>query len=275
MRIDAHQHFWKFDPVRDAWITPDMQVIRKDFLPDDLAPLLESKHIDACVAVQADQSENETLFLLDLANNNKFIKGIVGWVDLRSQNIDERLSYYKSFPLIKGFRHVVQGEPNGFLLQPDFIRGVKSLARFGFTYDLLVFPHQLGESLAFARQWSDQPIIIDHLAKPYIKRKEIEPWRAQMRALAQFEHVWCKVSGMITEASWSNWTREDFAPYMDAVLESFGPDRLVFGSDWPVCLVAGSYPQVVELTEHYLETAVSKEEKKKIMGENAIRFYNL
>lgn len=275
MRIDAHQHFWKFDPVRDAWITPDMQVIRKDFLPGDLAPLLESKHIDACVAVQADQSENETSFLLDLANKNKFIKGIVGWVDLRSQNIDERLSHYKSFPLVKGFRHVVQGEPNGFLLQPDFIRGVKSLARFGFTYDLLVFPHQLGESLAFVRQLSDQPIIIDHLAKPYIKRKEIEPWRAQMRALAQFEHVWCKVSGMITEANWSTWTLEDFAPYMDAMLESFGPDRLVFGSDWPVCLVAGTYPQVVELTEHYLETAVSKEEKKKIMGENAIRFYNL
>lgn len=275
MRIDAHQHFWKFDPVRDTWITPDMQVIRKDFLPGDLAPLMESKHIDACVAVQADQSENETTFLLDLANKNKFIKGVVGWVDLRSQNIDERLSYYRSFPLVKGFRHVVQGEPNGFLLQPDFIRGVKSLARFGFTYDLLVFPHQLSESLAFVRQLSDQPIIIDHLAKPYIKRKEIEPWRAEMRALAQFEHVWCKVSGMITEANWSTWTHEDFAPYMDAVLESFGPDRLVFGSDWPVCLVAGSYPQVVELTEHYLETTVSKEEKKKIMGENAIRFYNL
>lgn len=275
MRIDAHQHFWKFDAVRDAWITPEMQVIRKDFLPADLAPLLASTQIEGCVAVQANQSEVETKFLLQLAQENAFIKGVVGWVDLRASNVREHLSLLSSIPLLKGFRHVVQSEPDGFLLQPDFIQGVKSLRDFNFTYDLLIFPHQLKESAHFIRQLPDQPIIVDHLAKPYIKRKEIEPWRHDMQELSRFDNVWCKVSGMVTEADWANWTRDDFARYFDAVLESFGTGRLVFGSDWPVCLLAGTYQQVVELTERFFEQAVSKEEKKKIMGENAARFYNL
>lgn len=274
MTIDAHQHFWKFDPVRDGWINDDMKVIQRDFLPEDLKPVLAARSVDGCVAVQADQSEDETLFLLSLAEKHDFIKGVVGWVDLRSDKLRDRLHYFSQFPKLKGFRHVVQGEPKGFLSNPAFINGVRLLRSFNFTYDLLLYHHQLEEALVFLQQVPDVNIVIDHIAKPSIRTGEKTQWELNMAAAATFKNVWCKVSGMVTEADWKNWKTGDFTPYLDEVLEAFGPERILYGSDWPVCLVAASYDQQYAIVESFIST-LSQHEKNLVMGENARRFYNL
>jgi L-fuconolactonase len=274
MTIDAHQHFWKYNPVRDSWITEDMQVIRRDFLPEDLKPLLDSQGIAGCVAVQADQSEDETHFLLALAEKHDFIKGVVGWVDLRSETLRDRLTYFSQFPKLKGFRHVVQGEPEGFLSDPKFIRGVQLLGAFNVTYDLLIYHHQLKEALAFLPQVQDVKIVIDHIAKPSIKTHEKTQWELNMAAAASFKNVSCKISGMVTEADWKNWKPADFTPYLEEVLEAFGPERLMVGSDWPVCLLAASYRQQHSIVESFTND-FSEHEKNLVMGENARRFYNL
>lgn len=275
MTIDAHQHFWIFDPERDAWITEDMSVIRKNFLPADLAPVLEANGIDGCVAVQADQSEAETDFLLQLAEENTFIKGVVGWVDLRSPSVEERLQHYAQYPLLRGFRHIVQGEADpAFLQGEDFCRGIKALAAYDLTYDILIFPQQLPAALQFVQQFPGQRFVIDHLAKPYIRKGEVKGWEEDMRAMAQFDHVYCKLSGMVTEADMQNWKQEDFSPYLDVALEAFGADRLMYGSDWPVCLLAADYPQVKKLvTDHIAHLSVA--EQARIMGGNAASFYKL
>jgi L-fuconolactonase len=274
MRIDAHQHFWKFDPVRDSWITSEMQVIRKNFLPTDLYPLLQQESMNGCIAVQASQSEAETDFLVQLSTEYEFVKGVVGWVDLKSDRLGDRLTHFAQFKSIKGFRHIVQSEPQGFLLDYHFIDGVKQLERFNFSYDLLIYPHQLEESVSFIKQLPHQRIMIDHLAKPYIKRKEMDRWKKGMDRCASFDNTWCKLSGLITEGDWLNWDQSDFWPYLEFVLEAFGADRVVFGSDWPVCLLAASYQEVIALVEDFI-APLTGEEKRKIMGENAVRFYNL
>jgi L-fuconolactonase len=272
--IDSHQHFWKYDAIRDSWITEEMKVIRRDFLPDDLQPLLTQHGIRGCVVVQADQSEAETDFLLSLADRHDFVKGIVGWVDLRAKNLSDRLEYYSKFKKLKGFRHIVQGEPAGFLSQPDFIRGVKVLAQFNFTYDLLIYHHQLEEALAFVHHVPEVRIVVDHLAKPSIRTKEKTKWELNMAALSTFKNVTCKISGMVTEANWKNWKPEDFRPYLDELFEMFGPGRLMYGSDWPVCLLAGTYADQFNIVKTYLEE-FSPEEKRLVMSENATKFYNL
>ncbi len=274
MRIDSHQHFWNYDPVKDAWITPDMKAIRNDFLPNDLHPLLKENSIDGSVAVQVDQSEDETGWLLQRADQHSFIRGIVGWVKLSSADINERLSYFAQFKKIKGFRHIVQSEPDGFLLQKDFQRGIRALVNFNYTYDILVYPNQLDDVIRFVRQFPDQKFIIDHLAKPAIKQGSIEPWKKQIAALASFENVYCKLSGMVTEADWRNWKPGDFVPYLDIVLVLFGSKRLLYGSDWPVCLLASSYHQQLSIVEEYI-SSLSPAEKGDIMGANAVQFYNL
>lgn len=274
MTIDSHQHFWTFDPVRDSWITPEMEVIQRDFLPEDLIPVLETNGIDGCVAVQADQSNSETEFLLQLAEANEVIKGVVGWVDLRSPELYDKLEVYSQFELLKGFRHVVQGEPDGFLSQPEFLRGVGQLAAFDFTYDILVYPHQLKEVYDFAKKLPGVRFVLDHLAKPYIKRGELEPWKNDLKLLAQLPNVSCKVSGMVTEADWAKWNKSDFVPYLDVAFEVFGTKRLLFGSDWPVCLVAAEYASMKEILTDYLNS-FSVTERKDVMGGNAIKFYNL
>lgn len=275
MRVDAHQHFWNFNPVRDNWITDDMQAIRRDFLPADLQPLLQQQQIDGCVAVQADQSEDETFFLLGHASANDFIKGVVGWIDLRAENVEERLEYFSRFSKLKGFRHIIQAEPgDDFLLKDDFCRGISFLAKYNFTYDILVFPKHLPYVLKFVKRFPEQPFIIDHLAKPYIKDKKTDEWKKNIQQVAQFPNVYCKLSGMVTEAAWNNWTINDFKSYIDIVLESFGTDRVMFGSDWPVCLLAASYKQcceVLEMNTEYLSVSY----KNRLWGENAIQFYNL
>jgi L-fuconolactonase len=275
MIIDAHQHFWQYHPVKDAWITDDMKVIQQDFLPQHLQPVLEQNNVDGCVAVQADQSEVETDFLLDLAAGHDFIKGIVGWIDLRDEALEERLEHYSQFSKLKGFRHIVQGEPDpAFIIREDFCRGIHLLSKYNFTYDILVYPVQLPAVATFVQKFPDHRLVIDHLAKPYIKTGDVENWAQQMRAIAQYPHVYCKLSGMVTEADWNNWEAAHFAPFLEICLEAFGADRLLFGSDWPVCQVAGSYTQVKGIVTDFI-SHLSPTEQAKIMGGNAIAFYGL
>jgi L-fuconolactonase len=276
MKIDAHQHFWKFDPIRDSWIGADMKVIQKDFLPVDLWPVLEAAGITGSVVVQSDQSEEENEFQLENARRFDFIKGVVGWVDLQTPYVEEKLAYYRAFPKLKGFRHVLQGEKDrALMLKPAFKKGIGLLQKFGFTYDILIFPDQLGYTREFVASFPDQPFVIDHIAKPYIRDKKIiAEWKSAIRAVAACENVSCKISGMVTEADWKNWKPEDFRPYLDVVVEAFGPSRILYGSDWPVCLVAASYQQVWELAQDYFST-FSKEEQASFFGGNAIKFYNL
>lgn len=274
-RIDAHQHFWKYDPVRDAWINADMYKIRRDFLPGDLAPILKKNGIDGTIAVQADQSEAENVFLLDLAKKNDFIKGVVGWIDFCAPNAEERLTYYSQFPKMKGFRHVLQGEKDrAYMLLPEFKKGIALLEKFGFTYDILIYADQLGYSLALCQAFRNQAFIIDHLAKPAIKYDGLLAWKNDIIKFKDEEHVYCKVSGIITEADWANWSAVDIYPYLDVIVSTFGTNRLVFGSDWPVCLVAGEYSRMLQLIVQYFD-AYSSTEKEAIFGGNAQRFYNL
>jgi L-fuconolactonase len=275
MRIDAHQHFWIYDPLRDEWITDEMKKIKRDFLPNHLIPVLKENAIDGCVVVQADQSETETIFLLDLAQRNNSIKGVVGWVDLRSPEIEERLAHYSQFQLLKGFRHVVQSEPeNNFILQEDFCRGVGLLKHYNFTYDILIYPRHLLVAQRFVERFPDQRFVLDHLGKPPIRSKQIDSWARGIELLAQNKNVYCKISGMITEADWKTWNYNDLVPYIEVIAESFGPYRILYGSDWPVCLVAGSYRDQLSIVEKYFRTFLNKEQEA-IFGNNAVEFYNL
>jgi L-fuconolactonase len=273
--IDAHQHFWQFNAVRDSWITDEMSVIQKNFFPNDLKPVLQQNGFDGCVAVQASQSEEETRFLISLASENDFVKGVVGWIDLQADNIEERLEEYKSIPVVKGFRHVLQGEPQrDLMLNPGFKRGIEALQQYGFTYDILIFPDQVKFSDELVAFFPEQKFVIDHIAKPYIKRKEIDEWKKDMENIAKHENVYCKISGMVTEADWKTWKKEDFEPYLDVVVNAFGTNRILFGSDWPVCLVAASYQEMLAIVKDYF-ASFSKDEQEQFFGLNAIRFYNL
>jgi len=250
MIIDSHQHFWNYEPTKHAWIDEDMKVIRQDFLPEMLKKEFDKHDIDGCVAIQTDQTEAENMFLLHLAEKNAFIKGIVGWVDFKAVDLQDKLYFYAEQEKIKGFRHIVQGEadPN-FLLRKPFLKGLSQLATHNFTYDILVFPHQLGAVLELVQALPHQKFVIDHIAKPYIKDGFFAGWANQIKAIAACKNVWCKMSGMVTEADHTNWEYEDFEPYMAHVLESFGPSRIMYGSDWPVCLVAGQYAEVMEVSQ--------------------------
>jgi L-fuconolactonase len=274
-KIDAHQHFWVFDPVRDSWITDDMRKIKRDFLPVDLQPVLAANGIDGCVAVQADQTEEQNTFLLALADNNPFIKGVVGWVDLRAENIEERLKYYQQFKLMKGFRHVLQGEINrSLMLEKEFKHGISLLAKYGFTYDVLIFPDQLKYANKLAKEFPDQKFVLDHIAKPNIKDGKIDAWAAEIALLGKLPNMYCKVSGMVTEADWANWDNATFTKYLDVIFNAFGTGRTMFGSDWPVCLVAASYPKMKAIVDEYLQRFNSREQEM-IFGGNAVTFYNL
>jgi L-fuconolactonase len=274
MVIDSHQHFWIYDQEKDSWITPEMEKIRRNFLPADLEPVLKANGVDGCIAVQSGQSAAETEFLLQQAEANDFIKGVVGWIDLRAENIYDRLEVYSQFEKLKGFRHIVQAEPNDFLVQPDFIRGVRQLTAFNFAYDILVYPTQLEASYMFVKQLPNVRFVLDHMAKPYIKKGEIETWAKDIKKLAELPNVSCKISGMVTEADWNNWKSEDFNPYLDVVFEAFGTNRLLFGSDWPVSLIAADYGAVKDILSGYI-SKLSKTEQKKIWGDNAVKVYAL
>jgi L-fuconolactonase len=275
MKIDSHQHFWRYNPARDGWISDAMSVLKRDFLPEELAVECKANGIDASIAVQADQSEDETLFLLELAERSKQIVGVVGWVDLASANVDERLQYFSRDEKLRGFRHVVQAEPDDrFMMQPDFVRGISGLREYGFTYDLLIYPKQLPAAIELVCKLPDQRFVIDHLAKPGVKTKNSAFWAEHIRRIAESPNVYCKLSGLVTEADWRNWKAVDFKPYLDIVFDAFGADRLMFGSDWPVCVLAASYRQVRQIIEDYLHGCAA-EVKENIFGGNAIRFYGL
>ena len=274
-QIDSHQHFWKYDPMRDAWITDDMAVIQRDFFPQDLDPLLKENGFDGCVIVQSDQSEVETHFQIQNAESHDFIKGVVGWVSLMAENVEQRLEYFSQFKKLKGFRHVLQGEPQrDFMLRPDFLNGLSLLEKYGFTYDILIFPDQLKFASEMVAKFPNQKFVLDHIAKPYIKDKKITGWDEDIQALGKFDNVLCKVSGMVTETNWNSWKPEDFNPYIDVVVEAFGVDRIMFGSDWPVCTVAATYAEVYDIVKKYF-SGYSASEQEKIFGENTVKFYNL
>jgi L-fuconolactonase len=275
LTIDAHQHFWKYDRVKHDWIGEDMSVIRRDFLPEDLAVVLQENGVQGCIAVQADQTEAETDFLLGLSLQHDFIKGVVGWVDLQSPAIEELLSAYAGTRQLKGFRHILQGEQQRNLcLQKPFLKGISLLEKYNFSYDILILEDQLQFIPELVAQFPNQRFVIDHLAKPAIKQGDIARWKRDIGLLAGYENVYCKISGMVTEADLLHWKTEDFIPYIDVVLNTFGIKRILYGSDWPVCMAAGNYTQVINLVKSYFKSFTANEQQL-FFGKNAIDFYHL
>lgn len=271
--IDSHQHFWKYDPVRYAWIDDSMAAIRKDFLPEDLKPLLAKNGIDGCIAVQADQSETETNFLLKLAGEHDFIKGVVGWVDLQAEDVAARLAHYSAHPFFKGVRHTEWDENGAFMLEPSFQNGIQQLSKHGLTYDILVFDYQLEAAVELVENFPDQRFVLDHMGKPDFSHQPSADWKDQIKRIAGFENVCCKISGMFSTPE-TGLAFEDIVLFLNVVTEAFGTDRLLFGSDWPVCLVSAEYYNTIEMRDqHY--GRFSETEQRKIAGENAVRVYNI
>lgn len=275
MRIDAHQHFWSYSAAEYPWIGKGMERLAHDHLPADLAPLAAAEGIGGSVAVQARQSLEESHWLLELADASPLIRGVVGWVDLRSTHVEDQLRAFAEHPKFVGVRHVVQDEPDPrFLLGDSFLHGIGKLATFGLTYDLLLYPQQLPAAAEFVGRFPEQPFVLDHLAKPRIKAGELDPWRQDLKALAAHGNVLCKLSGMVTEAAWQGWKRADFIPYLEVALETFGPKRLMIGSDWPVCTLAAGYPDTIGIVRDFL-APLAAAEREAIEGGNAARFYAL
>ncbi|MDQ4140723.1 MAG: amidohydrolase family protein [Bacteroidota bacterium] len=275
MNIDSHQHFWQYSPITHDWITPEMSILQRHYLPADLQPELEKVGFSGCVAVQATQTETETEFLLNLAAENPFIKGVVGWVDLRAENAAERLTYFAQNSLFRGVRHIVQDEPDDlYLLQQTFLKGISALLPLGLAYDILIYPRHLPIAAEFVAHFPEQKFVLDHLAKPFIKNKGWQPWTDNLKKLAQHSQVYAKLSGLVTEADWLNWQPQHLQPYLELALEAFGPERLMIGSDWPVCRLAGEYETVMQVIIDFISQLTSSEQAA-ILGENAIRFYNL
>lgn len=275
MRIDSHQHFWKYDPEQYPWITEKLAILKRDYLPEHLEPELRRQHLDGCIAVQARQTLEESRWLLSLATKSPIIKGVVGWVDLRSSRVEDQLAELAPNPLFRGVRHVLQDEPDdNFALRPDFQNGISKLHGFNLTYDLLIFPKQLPAAIQLVRNFPQQPFVLDHIAKPHIKVGTFEPWATHIRELAHSPNVTCKISGLVTEAAWHTWQESDFRPYLDLVFETFTPARLMFGSDWPVALLASDYSRLFQIADNYTR-ALSESERTAIFGGTAARFYGL
>jgi L-fuconolactonase len=275
MRIDAHQHFWQYNPVEHSWMTDEMAGLRRNFMPPDLKPLLASLQFDACILVQVRQNLEETRWLLDLAGQYDFIRGVVGWVDLRSPDLQSQLEQFPSHPRLVGVRHIVQDEPDdNFMLREDFRRGIAQLAEFGLTYDVLVYPRQLPAAIKLVAEFPGQPFVLDHIAKPAIAEAKLAPWEADLRELAKFPNIYCKLSGMVTEARWKHWQPGDFYPYLDVVFDAFGPDRLMIGSDFPVCTLSAEYAPAMRIVIDYIAQYPAAAQDG-ILGENCARFYGL
>lgn len=275
MIIDAHHHFWKYDPAEYGWISDAMRVIRRDFLPQDLKRQIAAAGVDGVVSVQARQSLDETRWLLDLAEANDFIRGVVGWVPLVSPRVDEDLAALTTHPKLKAVRHVLQDEPDeNYILRPDFNAGIRALRRFGLVYDILIFERHLPQTIRFVDQHPEQVFVLDHIAKPRVRDNVLSPWRENLRELARRPNVYCKLSGMVTEADWNAWSPQQLRPYLEAALEAFGPSRLMFGSDWPVCLVACAYARWRQLIDQFL-APLSPAERQRVMGGTAIEAYRL
>lgn len=273
--IDSHQHFWTYNANRDVWITDDMGRIRQNFFPFDSLDLFSENGINGCVAVQADSSEDETFFLISLAEQSEFIKGVVGWVDLQSKDVENRLTYFSQFEQIVGFRHVVQGETDPeFLGRPDFLRGIHLLETFDFSYDLLIYSNQLSSGIEFCKKNPNQRIVLDHLAKPPIKTGDVSEWNKYIRQFKELDHVSAKISGLITEAEWFAWDEKDIINIIEISLEVFGPNRLMFGTDYPVVLVAEELSSWVNTFNKSI-ARLSTDEVKKITVDNCLQFYKI
>lgn len=275
MRIDSHQHFWKYDPVRDSWITDEMAAIKRDFTPLDIQFVLERNGFGGTVAVQASESDEETNYLVRLSKEYPFIKGVVGWVDLQAADIEHRLESYKDVKVLKGFRHVVEGEEDpDFLIRPAILNGLKALAKFGYTYDLLIRPRHYQATLTCVSQNPELQFVLDHIAKPPIKSREFDEWATFIDALSVFPNVACKVSGLATEADWTGWKLDDFKQYLTHIFARFGTERIMYGSDWPVCLLAASYEESIAIVEDKLGQ-FTEIERNAFWAGNTIRVYNL
>ncbi|MBN2699375.1 MAG: amidohydrolase family protein [Bacteroidales bacterium] len=275
MIIDAHHHLWHYNPTDYGWMDDSMTLLKRDYLPADLEPHLIESGVSGTIVVQARQSIEETRWLLQLAEEYPFIRGVVGWVDLRSERVEEQLDTFSVHPKLVGVRHVIQDEPDeDFMLGPEFRRGIGKLQNYGLAYDLLLFPRHLRNAVKLAQQFPEQRFVLDHIAKPFIKSRILQPWKADLKALAGQPNVWCKISGMVTEEDADNWKYEDFVPYLDAVTEAFGTGRLMLGSDWPVCRLAGEYGAVMKIPVRYFES-LNNSEKERIFKYNCIEFYGL
>lgn len=275
LRIDAHQHFWQYNPLRDQWINNDMSILQEDFLPEHLQPILEHYEFQGTVVVQSDQSPEENRFQLENAEKHPIIKAVVGWVDLQAEDLEQQLSEYQQYPKLKGFRAMLQSEPDrSLMLRPDFKAGIAKLQEYGYTFDLLVLPDQLKYAEALVAAFPEQRFVLNHIGKPNIRLRQFEDWVADIRALAAHEQVYCKVSGMVTEADLTRWKFEDFKPYMDSIFDCFGIGRVMYGSDWPVCRLAATFGEVMEILENYT-TGFTEAERELFWGKNAMRFYNI
>jgi L-fuconolactonase len=275
LKIDAHQHFWLYNPIRDSWIDQDMAILQDDFMPEHLQPILEHYGFQGSVVVQSDQSAEENLFQLQNADQYPFIKAVVGWVDLEAADLTDQLQEYSQYHKLKGFRSMLQSENDrSYMLRPDFKRGIGQLQHFGYTFDLLVLPDQLKYAHELAAAFPDQPFVLDHIGKPNIRHRDISDWQKDIKALANLQNVYCKVSGMVTEADYRNWKFEDFKPYLDVIFESFDTNRVMYGSDWPVCRLAATFGEVTGILDGYT-AFFSENERQLFWGGNACEFYKI
>jgi L-fuconolactonase len=275
MKIDSHQHFWKYDPAEYEWIYESMTAIRRDFLPPELKRELDNAGFDGAVSVQARQALKETNWLLDLADAHNFIKGIVGWVPLAEANLRQILDGLANRRKLKGIRHIVQAEPDErFILRDEFNAGVRALADYDLVYDILIYERHLPQAIEFVDRHPNQVFVLDHLAKPQVKEHVVEPWRNNIRQIAERENVFCKISGLVTEADWKSWSEAQLSVYLETVLDAFGPSRVMFGSDWPVCLVASRYEKWYEVVCRFCEK-LSADEQARVFGGTAIEVYRL
>jgi len=275
MRIDAHQHFWVYEPREYGWIDANMGVLQRDFLPGDLQPELSRAGFGGCVAMQARQTLQETRWLLELAKQFPYVRGVVGWVDLRAPDLRRVLESFAGNGKLVGVRHIVQSEPDErFLLRPEFLRGIALLKEFGLAYDILIYTKHLGVAAEFVSRFPRQRFVLDHLAKPPIKSGELREWERGIRELAKFPNLMAKLSGLVTEADWQAWTPEQIKVCLDVAFECFGAQRLMIGSDWPVCTLAGTYARVVGIVMEYVEQKTA-EEREAVLGRNAERFWRL
>jgi L-fuconolactonase len=275
MNIDSHQHFWLYDDKEYGWIGDDMKILKKNYLPEDFHLLLHKSGFEGCLVVEARQSLEESRWLLHLADSNDFIKGVVGWVDLCSRDVKRQLLEFASHPKFVGVRHVIHDErDDNFILRDDFMNGIQGLKEYELVYEILIFPRHLKNTIRFVERFHDQKFVLDHIGKPNIRSHNISPWREDIRELASFPNVFCKLSGMVTEADWKVWKENDFKEYLDILVEAFGTERLMIGSDWPVCLLAGNYSDIMKIVPNYF-SKFTETENNNIMGLNAMRVYNI
>ncbi|MEQ1826945.1 MAG: amidohydrolase family protein, partial [Pirellula sp.] len=267
MRVDSHQHFWRYSPSDYPWI-PQGSAIHRDYLPPDLKRELDDARIDACIAVQARQEFKENRFLCGLAEQHEFIVGVVGWIDLRSEQVDEQAKQFRRLPKAVGVRHVVQDESDpDFMAKEPFRRGIKCLRDHQLVYDILIYAHQLKDAIRLVRDFPEQRFVLDHIAKPKIRSGDIQEWRADIHSIASYSNLYVKLSGMVTEADHQKWTEPQLRPYWQHILQTFGPDRILYGSDWPVIRLASEYSRWIEIVTHWLDE-LGEADREKIWGGN-------